>query len=177
MNVREIANLYRRHTRQDHAALPEVDALLTLADGETGTHAERMLGDVGRYGLQADLLRLARDLAPESARLGVQLEQAFDRRNAAHRGDRHASRATPRRTWLRAAGAAAAGLIVAISVWTSRPERATPQVAVAHAARAGDKGDRIFAALERHDTSARAADRIFQGEFASDRIFASTNGG
>lgn len=177
MNVREIANLYRRHTRHDHAALPEVDALLTLADGETGTHDERTLGDVGRYGLQADLLRFARDLAPESARLGVHLEQAFDQRSATHRGGRHASRATPRRPWLRAAGAVAAGLIVAISVWTSRPERVTPQVVAAKATTAGNTGDRIFAALERKGATGQSGDRIFQGEFAPDRIFSSTSGG
>ena len=176
MNIREIAHLYRRHTRHDHAALPEADALLTLADGEAD---ERTLGDVGRYGLQADLLRFTRDLAPESARLGVQLEQAFDQRSATHRGDRHASRATPRRPWLRAAGAVAAGLIVALSVWTSRPERMAPQVVAvaAKAITAGNKGDRIFAALERQGATVQSGDRIFQGEFAPDRIFSSTSGG
>ena len=170
MNAREIANLYRRHTRQDHAALPEVDALLTLADGETGTHAERTLGDVGRFGLQADLLRFARDLAPESARLGVQLEQAFEQRSATHRTDRHSSRAAPRRSWLRAAGAVAAGLIVAISVWTARQER---PVTEGVAAQANRNGDRIFAASERHDSASHPGDEIFHGGFTPDRIFQS----
>jgi len=79
--------------------------------------------------------------------------------------------------WFAYAGCAAAILIVAISVWTSRPERVTPQVVAAKATTAGNTGDRIFAALERKGATGQSGDRIFQGEFAPDRIFSSTSGG
>jgi hypothetical protein len=171
MNRPDIANLYRRHTRRNHAALPEVDTLLTLADGETGADAERALADIGRFGLQADLLRFARDLAPESARLGVQLEQEFDARGATHRGDRRPARAAPRRSWLRAAGAVAAGLVVAASVWTWHQESPMPVAAAA------PKADRIFASMDRGASANRGGDVIFHGAFAPDRIFVSKTGG
>src|SRR5689334_15538381 len=97
-----LANVYRRFTRhQAPEALPQVDALLALADGDHGVETERLLTEVGRSGLHADLLRLARALSPESARLGVQLEQAFDATSAGHRRDRRPLRnAAPPRGWL-----------------------------------------------------------------------------
>jgi len=174
MKTPEIANLYRRHTRRNRAVLPQVDALLTLVDGEAGAEAERTLDDVGRFGLQADLLRFARDLAPESARLGVQLEQAFDSRGAVHRGDRRSSHAAPRRSWLRTAGAVAAGLLVAVSVWTWRNER---EGSGAELVVAAPKGDRIFAAMEGKASANRSRDEIFRGTFTPDRIFRSGSGG
>jgi hypothetical protein len=178
MNKPNIANLYRRHTRRNPAAaaLPDVDTLLALAEGEAGAETERMLGDVGRSGVHADLLRLARDLVPESARLGVRLEQAFEAAHGGHRRDHRAARAVePRRGWLRVGGALAAGLLVAVAVWSWQHDRAAAPANVA--ALKAPAQDRIFAALGREDEQAKG-DVIFRAEFARDRIFrAKFNGG
>jgi hypothetical protein len=176
---RDIANLYRRFTRRDHAAaeLPSVDALIGLTEGDAGADAERTLADAGRYGLHADLLRFARDLAPESARLGVELERAFDTHGgrAGQRRDRRAAQ-PPRRDWLRLASAVAAGLVVAIAAWTYRHDQVAPSQESVAAAKA-PKPDRIFAALDDRGAASRG-DEIFHGAFKSDSIFGSKfNGG
>jgi len=77
----DVAKLYRRFTRSRAAAapLPEVEALLALADGQQSDETERLLADVARSGMHADLLRFTRALAPESARLGAQLDRALER--------------------------------------------------------------------------------------------------
>ena len=76
----DVAKLYRRFTRSRAAAapLPEVEALLALADGQQSDETERLLADVARSGMHADLLRFTRALAPESARLGAQLDRALN---------------------------------------------------------------------------------------------------
>ena len=49
-----LANVYRRFTRhQAPEGLPQVDALLALADGDHGVETERLLTEVGRSGLHA----------------------------------------------------------------------------------------------------------------------------
>lgn len=169
----DVANLYRRFTRSRAATapLPEVDALLALADGQQSDETERLLADVARSGMHADLLRFARALAPESARLGAQLDRALERPAADHaRRSRHATHAaTVQRGWLRIASSIAAGLVVAIAVWsvqrTHTPTASTAAVATA-------KSDRIFAALnERGSESASGSDRIFHADFKPDEIF------
>lgn len=178
MSNANIAGLYRRFTRR-HAAgtvLPEAETLVALVEGEHTAQTERMLADVARSGIHADLLRLARALAPESARLGVALEQAFDAEAPRHRRDRPAGarHAAPRRTWLRVAVGLAASLLVALGVWTAqRHEASAPNMA---AAAPNAASDRIFAALE--DRRSQQSDRIFTGAFTSDEIFrARFNGG
>jgi hypothetical protein len=156
--------------------LPEAEALVALADGEQSTQSERVLADVARSGMHADLLRFTRALAPESARLGVALEQAFEADAPRHRRDRVASgrRAAPRRAWVRVAFGMAASLVVAFGVWTAQRHRQPAPTATA--ASVAPAPDRIFAALDegRH----QRADRIFNGAFASDEIFrARFNGG
>jgi len=175
-----LIRLYRRFTRSAPVqSLPQTDALLALADGEHSADAERLLGDVARSAVHADLLRFARALAPESARLGVQLEQAFEtsvpgHREARRQSPRHAAAA--RRGWLRMTASLAACLLVAIFVWSVQQRHVAPTPASPMTASAAAP-DRIFAAL---DDSARPAksDEIFRGRFSRDQIFqAKFNGG
>ncbi len=176
----DIANLYRRFTRRQPlaAALPPVEALLALAEGEPGADSERMLGEVGRSGMNADLLRFARALAPESARLGVQLEQALDAGSAGHRRDRRPQyNAAPQRGWLRTAGALAAGLLVAVAVWSFQRSHVLTPADVAAANQ--PVPDRIFAALGEQSAGTRSSDKrdeIFRADFKPDRIFKSSEG-
>jgi hypothetical protein len=173
-----LSKLYRRLTRRrpTASALPRVETLLALAEGEHGAETERMLADVGRSGLHADLLRFARALAPESARLGVQLEQTFDVPAAAHRrGQRSSRNVAARRGWLRAGGALAAGLLVAVAVWSFQRSHSLPQSSVAVAKQ--PVPDRIFAALnERSAASNNKGDQIFRADFKSDHIFKFSDG-
>jgi len=169
----DVAKLYRRFTRSRAAAapLPEVDALLALADGQQSDETERLLADVARSGMHADLLRFARALAPESARLGAQLDRALERPAADHaRRDRHAAHAAgAQRGWLRVVSSVAAGLVVAIAVWSVQRTH-TPTTPTAVAATA--KSDRIFAAVEdRGSAQAPRGDRIFHADFKPDEIF------
>jgi hypothetical protein len=168
-----VAKLYRRFTRSRAATapLPDADALLALADGQQSDETERLLGDVARSGLHADLLRFTRALEPESARLGVQLERALERPAADHaRRARHATYAvTPQRNWLRVAASVAAGLVVAIAVWSVQGTRVP---AAPSAAAPAPKTDRIFAALDdRGSARAQGSDRIFRADFKPDEIF------
>jgi hypothetical protein len=177
-----LAGIYRRFTRSGAPReLPDVDALLALAEGERSSDTERLLGDVAHSGLHADLLRFARALAPESARLGVRLEHAFDEmQRAGHR--RVDSRRIPRRAArlhgaLRMAASLAACLIVALAVWLLQPAHTPAPVAATPAPPALDRAhDRIFAAV---DASPGHRDVIFRAEFTSDRIFTAkfNNGG
>jgi hypothetical protein len=168
----DVAKLYRRFTRSRAASapLPEVDALLALADGQQSDETERLLADVARSGMHADLLRFARELAPESARLGAELELALERPAADHaRRARHTAHApTAQRGWLRVAGSVAAGLVVAIAIWTvQRAPAPMPSTAAA----ATTNPDRIFAAADdRSSESTPASDRIFHAEFKADEI-------
>lgn len=170
MTEPNIANLYRRHTRQNggNDALPSADALLALTEGDAGADAERLLADVGRFGLHADLLRLARDLAPESARLGVALEQTFDASRGGHRRTQRPAHAS-RSGWMRVAASLAAGLVVAVAVWVSR-QQAAPPVDELIAARQAQRPDHIFAAT---DARPAKSDLIFRTEFSADEIFRS----
>ncbi len=167
----DVAKLYRRFTRGRAAAapLPEVDALLALADGQQSDETERLLADVARSGMHADLLRFTRALAPESARLGTQLDHALERPAADHaRRARHtAHAATAQRGWLRIAASVAAGLVVAIAVWTVQRTHAPP---ASTAALTTTKSDRIFASMDDR-SSAPGADRIFHADFKPDQIF------
>jgi hypothetical protein len=169
----DVAKLYRRFTRSRAAAapLPEVDALLALADGQQSDDTERLLADVTRSGMHADLLRFARALAPESARLGAQLDRALERPAADHarRGRQVAHAATAQRNWLRVATSVAAGLVVAIAVWSvQRTHAPTALDAVATT----QKPDRIFASVDdRNSARAQGGDRIFRGDFKPDEIF------
>ena len=169
----DVANLYRRFTRSRAAAapLPEVDALLALADGQQSEETERLLADVARSGMHADLLRFARALAPESARLGTQLDRALERPAADHaRRARHAPHAaSAKRGWLRVAASVAAGLVVAVAVWSVQR---THLPAGSTAAATTAKSDRIFAAIDdRSPASAPGSDRIFHADFKPDQIF------
>ena len=168
----DVADLYRRFTRSRAATapLPEADALLALADGQHNDETERLLADVARSGMHADLLRFTRALEPESARLGVELERALEGPGAGHaRGRRRTAHAiAPQRTWLRVATGLAAGLVVAIAVWSvQRTHTAAP----VHVAAAAPKSDRIFAALDEGKSTAQRPDSIFRGDFKSDEIF------
>jgi len=179
MTKPRLENLYRRFTRRQPAPLPQVESLLALAEGEHDADTERMLADVGRSGLHADLLRFARALSPESARLGVQLEQAFDAGAPAHRrASRSQHSASPRRGWMRGAGSIAAGVLVAVAVWSFQHNRSLPQGADVAATKA-QVPDRIFAALgseHEHSASNTKGDLIFRADFMSDRIFKSNDG-
>jgi hypothetical protein len=179
MSKPRLENLYRRFTRHQSTPLPQVESLLALADGEHDADTERMLADVGRSGLHADLLRFARALSPESARLGVQLEQAFD---AGEPGHRRASRlqhsAAPRRGWMRVAGSIAAGVLVAVAVWSFQQNHSLPRGGDVAASKE-QVPDRIFAALgNEHERSTpnTKGDVIFRADFMSDRIFKSNDG-
>ena len=172
-----VAKLYRRFTRSRAATapLPEADTLLALADGLHSEETERLLADVARSGLHADLLRFTRALAPESARLGVELEQALERPGADHaRRGRLATHAAPRRGWLRVAAGVAAGLIVAVAVFSVQRTQspAAPNVAATTIA----KTDRIFAALNDRGSARARGDRIFSGDFKTDEIFKASGG-
>jgi hypothetical protein len=169
----DVAKLYRRFTRSRGATapLPEVDALLALADGQQSEETERLLADVARSGMHADLLRFARELAPESARLGAQLDHALERPAADHaRRGRHTTHAAaPQRGWLRVAASVAAGLVVAIAVWTVQRTHAPT---ASTAALTTTKSDRIFAAFDdRSSVAASGSDRIFHADFKPDEIF------
>ena len=169
----DVAKLYRRFTRSRAAAapLPEVDALLALADGQQSDETERLLADVARSGLHADLLRFTRALSPESARLGAQLDRALERPAADHaRRGRNTTRApAAQRGWLRVAVSFAAGLIVAVAVWSVQSTHA-PMASTAAVTTA--KSDRIFAAVDdRSSMSAPGNDRIFHADFKPDQIF------
>jgi hypothetical protein len=178
-----LAGIYRRFTRSGAPReLPDVDALLALAEGERSSDTERLLGDVAHSGLHADLLRFARALAPESARLGVRLEHAFDEMQRA--GHRRVDSRTPRRAarrhgGLRTVASLAACLLVAMAVWLLQPAHKpapAPGTAKAAPATLHRTDDRIFAAV---DASRQGhGDVIFRAQFASDRIFtAKFNGG
>ena len=174
----DVAKLYRRFTRSRAATapLPEADALLALADGQHNDDTERLLADVARSGVHADLLRFTHALAPESARLGVQLEQALERPGADHarRGRQLTHAAAPQRGWLRIAASVAAGLIVAVAVFSVQR---THSPATLNAANTTAKTDRIFAALDnRTSAHTRGGDRIFNGDFKSDEIFKASGG-
>jgi hypothetical protein len=169
----DVARIYRRFTRSRAATapLPEVDALLALADGQQSDETERLLADVARSGLHADLLRFTRALAPESARLGTQLDRALERPAADHaRRARHtAHAAAAQRGWLRIAASVAAGLVVAIAVWSVQR---THVPSVSTAAVTAAKTDRIFAAIDdRSPASSPGSDRIFHADFKGDQIF------
>lgn len=169
----DVAKLYRRFTRSRAATapLPEVDALLALADGQQSDETERLLADVARSGMHADLLRFARALAPESARLGAQLDRALERPAADHaRRGRHAAHAaTPQRGWLRVAASVAAGLVVAIAVWSVQRTHAPTEL---NTVATTQKSDRIFAAIDdRGSAQSRGSDRIFHADFKPDEIF------
>jgi ferric-dicitrate binding protein FerR (iron transport regulator) len=152
--------------------------LLALAEGEHDAESERMLADVGRSGLHADLLHFARALSPESARLGVQLEQAFDVGAPGHRrASRSQHRASPRRGWMRVAGSIAAGVLVAVAVWSFQHNRTLPQGGEVAASKA-QVPDRIFAALGNEGSAANTkGDVIFRADFRGDRIFKSNDDG
>lgn len=170
MNKPDLGRLYRRFTRNRRASAQfDVDALVAIAEGDHSERTERLLGDAGRSALHADLVRFARALQPESARLGVQLERSFET-SPQHRGSgRHArSAAVPRRA-LRIATALAACFVAAIVVWSSQHNRQLPAVPVA----ATKVPDRIFAALGDEQSASVRGDRIFRGDFAPDRIFKS----
>ena len=168
----DVAKLYRRFTRSRAATapLPEVDALLALADGQQSDETERLLADVARSGMHADLLRFARALAPESARLGAQLDRALERPAADHvrraRSTTHAP--APQRGWLRAAASVAAGLVVAIAVWSVQR---THVPAAVNAVTTTQKSDRIFASVDDRSSAQARGDRIFRGDFKPDEIF------
>jgi anti-sigma-K factor RskA len=168
----DVAKLYRRFTRSRAviASLPEADALLALADGQHNDETERLLADVARSGMHADLLRFTRALEPESARLGVELERALEGPAADHaRGRRRGAHvATPRRAWLRVASSLAAALVVAIAVWSVQR---TPTAEPVTAAVKAPKPDRIFAATEDGPAGAQRGDRIFHDDFKVDEIF------
>jgi hypothetical protein len=179
MNKPDLANLYRRFTRNrvPDPALPELDAdaLVALAEGEHSEQTERLLNDAGRSGLHADMLRFAHALRPESARLGAELEQAFEATAPQHRGAGRATwaAAAPRRP-LRIAGALAASLLAAVVVWTYQQKSVTPPAPVASVK--APQEDRIFAALDERSAAGKGADRIFHGGFVGDKIF-KFNGG
>ena len=169
----DVAKLYRRFTRSRAATapLPEADTLLALADGQHNDETERLLADVARSGMHADLLRFTRALEPESARLGVELERALEGPGADHaRGRRRAAAhaAPPQRTWLRVATSLAAALVVAIAVWSVQRTPTAEPVTVAVKA---PKPDRIFAATDDGPASAQRGDRIFRADFKVDEIF------
>ena len=176
----DLARLYRRFTRDGAAAqpLPSIDALLALAEGEQSAETERLLADVGRSGMQADLLRFARALKAESALLGVEMEQAFEHqgRGHAHGSRRSRAAAAPRRQWLRISAGLAAGLLVAIGVWSvqHKPQVVAPVVAGASAQQHASP-DRIFAALSDQQVQPGRAqgDKIFRSDFRRDQIFRS----
>jgi len=178
MSKLRLENLYRRFTRRQPAPLPQVDSLLALAEGEHDADTERMLADVGRSGLHADLLHFARALSPESARLGVQLEQAFDAGAPGHRrGSRSQHSASPRRGWMRVAGSIAAGVLVAVAVWSLQHNPSSPQASNV-ASTKEQVPDRIFAALGNARSAANTrGDVIFRADFRGDRIFKSNDDG
>jgi hypothetical protein len=168
----DVAKLYRRFTRSRAATapLPEVDALLALADGQQSDETERLLADVARSGMHADLLRFARALAPESARLGAQLDRAVERPAAGHarRGRDATYAAAPQRGWLRVAASVAAGLVVAIAVWSAQRTHGPTAL---NAAATTQKSDRIFASINDRGPVQAGGDRIFRGDFKPDEIF------
>jgi len=174
MNKPELARLYRRFTRGrvQASALQQidVDALVALADGDHSDQTERLLADAGRSGLHADMLRLARALQPESARLGAELERAVEASAPQHRGAGRSSRAAglPRRP-LRMVAALAASLIAAIAVWSFQQSPSAPPAPVA--AVKPVLPDRIFAALGDEAHPQHRSDAIFRGSFNGDKIF------
>ena len=181
MSKPDIARLYRRFTRTqtrgDALSPLDVDALVALGEGDHSEQTERLLADAGRSGLHADLLRLARALQPESARLGSELERAFEAASPQHRSrGRQVRIATMPRRSLRIASALAASLIAAVVVWSFQRDHASapaPVVAAAHHA-----PDRIFASLGADARSPGRVDRIFHADFNADKIFtAEFNGG
>ena len=173
-NKMNVAGLYRRVTRRGATALPEADVLLALAEGEHSDATERLLNEVSRSGMHADLLRFAQALAPESARLGVQLEQTLEVSPSDHaRTQRRSARgATPRRNWLRTVASVAAGLVVAVAVWSLQRTHnmPVPQGAKATVAPASD---RIFVALDESRAARQSSepDQIFRTDFKGDQIF------
>lgn len=178
MNKPNLARLYRRFTRSRSQPLPEVDALVALAEGDHSEQTERLLSDVARSGPHADLLRFARALQPESARLGAELERAFEAAAPRHRGGSRAPRiaAAPNR-FVRVAASLAACLLVAVAVWTVQQSRIAPPAPVA--AVKAVRPDRIFAGLGAEQRGpGRGSDAIFHGTFNGDRIFTGEfNGG
>ena len=169
-----LTRLYRRFTRSGNVqSLPQPDTLLALVDGEHSADTERLLGDVARSGMHADLLRFARALTPESARLGVRLEQVFESSPAGHRHERESSRhAAGRRGWLRMATSIAACLLAAVAVWSVQQRRGAPAPGTMTAASTTAAPDRIFAAVDDAPQQAKS-DEIFHGAFKEDRIFRS----
>jgi len=172
----DLGSLYRRVSRSRVTALPQADVLMALAEGEHSEATERLLGEVTRSGMHADLLRFAQALAPESARLGVELEQALEVSPSGHaRSQRHsARRAIPRRNWLRAVASVAAGLVVAVAVWSlQRTHNPSSAQGTATAGVSPASDDRIFAALDEGRAARQSAkpDQIFRTDFKGDRIF------
>jgi len=171
-----IGSLYRRVTRTGAAAaaLPQADVLQALAEGEHSEATERLLNEVTRSGMHADLLRFAQALAPESARLGVELEHTLDISQADHaRIQRRSARgASPRRNWVRTVASVAAGLVVAVAVWSLQKTHDMPSNQGTTAAVA-PASDRIFVALDESRTARQSAkpDQIFRTDFKSDQIF------
>lgn len=165
-----LVDIYRRFTRRSASRpLPDVDALLALADGERSGDSARTLSDVAQSGLHADLLRFSRALAPESARLGMALERELE--SAAHRqSGRGHRRAGERRVLRRIAVGLAACLVVVSAVWLVRPHQTSAPAATV-ATRSQAPSDRIFAALDapapRPGRDQR--DQIFRASFVRDR--------
>ena len=165
------ADLYRRCTRvRSSEPLPEVDALLALADGERTPSADRLIADAARSGLHADLVRFTRALAPESARLGSRLEQAFETAAPAEHRRTAARRAAPRHGAMRLVASLAAGVIVAVAVWGLQQRQSGPPAPDPSAALLQLKADRIFAAADK-PANGHGGDVIFRAPFAPDRIF------
>jgi hypothetical protein len=171
MNKPDLARLYRRFTRDrvEADARLDVDALVALAEGDHSEQTERLLSDAGRSGLHADLVRFARALKPESARLGAEIERSFETSAPQHRG-RNSRMAAPPGRVLRFATALTACLLAAVVVWSYQQRNAAPPTPVA--AVKPVLPDRIFAALSDDSRSAQhGGDAIFHGSFGSDKIF------
>jgi hypothetical protein len=180
MNKPDLARLYRRFTRATSTTSvshDDVDALIALAEGHHTADTERLLAEVSRSGAHADLLRFTRALQPESARLGAELETAFEAPLTTHRRTAHAARQSMPQRALRFVSAMAACMIAAVAVWNyQRAHVAMPVAPVATLAGKAAQPDRIFAAMGGDVNRAQKTDQIFRGGFMPDRIFRTTDG-
>jgi hypothetical protein len=166
MNKPNLSSIFRSQVETGDVA--EIDALLALARGERPADAERVLAQIARSPLNADLLRFARDLESDAAALSAEFASALRETAGSHRGA-GAQRLTHRgvRRW-RIGAALAASLIAAVAVWNvQHVQKATSMGAPV--AQAPVASDRIFADLN-DGAAARGRDEIFRGDFRADEV-------
>lgn len=176
MTERNLSTLYRRmlvEAASGPAGLLDADTLVAASAGTLkGDRRDEVAARLSRSPAQTDLVRLLRDLAPQSAALAATVAE---RQGHAHvrdaRGHRHGHAARRHARPLRWVGLAAClSLVVGAVFWQARIDKSGPSGSqmTAHTEARPDRiftsQDRIFSMSDDRVMQA-AADGVFQSDF------------